>query len=109
MFSRNFFECLQPGISSFLLFRVDITGLQIINVNSDDVDNQFSYKPQQQGPTKRKFYAENSLVQLTGVWKKKAQITVNQPRSQGSLLLVPTEQERRRLGEKTWEQGWLRT
>ena len=44
-------------------------------------------------------------------WKKrkKAQITVNQPRSQGSLLLVPTEQERRRLGEKTWERGWLRT
>ena len=45
-----------------------------------------------------------SLVQLTGVGKKKrkAQITENQPRSQGSLLPVPTEQERRPLGEKTW-------
>ena len=48
MFSRNFFENLQPEISSFLLLRVDITGLQIINVNSDvnvnsdDVDNQVS-------------------------------------------------------------------
>ena len=48
MFSRNFFECLQPEISSFLLLRVDLTGLQIINVNSDvnvnsdDVDNQVS-------------------------------------------------------------------
>ena len=48
MFSRNFFESLQPEISSFLLLRVDITGLQIINVNSevnvnsDDVDNQVS-------------------------------------------------------------------
>ena len=31
VFSRNFFECLQPEISSFLLSRVDITGLQIIN------------------------------------------------------------------------------
>ena len=31
MSSRNFFECLQPEISSFLLSRVDITGLQIIN------------------------------------------------------------------------------
>ena len=52
-----------------------------------------------------------SLVQLTGVGKKKrkAQITVNQPRSQGSLLPVPTKQERRRLGEKTWERGWQRT
>ena len=52
-----------------------------------------------------------SLVQLTGVGKKKrkAQITENQPRSQGSLLPVSTEQERRRLGEKTWERGWLRT
>ena len=29
--SRNFFECLQREISSFLLSRVDITGLQIIN------------------------------------------------------------------------------
>ena len=48
-----------------------------------------------------------SLVQLTGVGKKKgnAQITENQPCSQGSLLPVPTEQERRRLGEKTWERG----
>ena len=26
----------------------------------------------------------------------------NQPRSQGSLLPVPTE----RVGERTWEQGW---
>ena len=52
-----------------------------------------------------------SLVQLTGVGKKKrkAQITENQPCSQGSLLPVPTEQERRLLGEKTWERGWLRT
>ena len=25
--------------------------------------------------------------------------------SKGSLLPVPTEQERRRLGEKTWERG----
>ena len=59
----------------------------------------------------QKLYAENSLVQLTSVRekRKKAQITVNQPRSQGSLLPVPTEQERRRLGEKTWERGWLRT
>ena len=48
-----------------------------------------------------------SLVQLTGVGKKKrkAQITENQLRSQGSLLPVPTEQEIRRLGEKTWERG----
>ena len=38
MFSRNFFENLQPEISSFLLLRVSITGLQIINVNSDGVD-----------------------------------------------------------------------
>ena len=38
MFSRNFFENLQPEISSFLLLRVSITGLQIINVNSDDLD-----------------------------------------------------------------------
>ena len=30
VFSRNFLECLQPEISSFLLFRVDISGLQII-------------------------------------------------------------------------------
>ena len=51
MFSRNFFECLQPEFSSFLLLRVDLTGLQIINVNSNDVDNQVSYKPQQQGAT----------------------------------------------------------
>ena len=29
--SRNLFECLQPEISSFLLSRVDITGLQIKN------------------------------------------------------------------------------
>ena len=62
-------------------------------------------------PHKNWLYAENSLVQLTSVRekRKKAQITVNQPRSQGSLLLVPTERERRRLGEKTWERGWLRT
>ena len=48
-----------------------------------------------------------SLVQLTGVGKKKrkAQITENQLRSEGSLLPVPTEQERQRLGEKTWERG----
>ena len=39
MFSRNFFENLQPEISSFLLLRVSITGLQIINVNSDGVEN----------------------------------------------------------------------
>jgi len=26
-----------------------------------------------------------------------------QPRSQGSLLPVPTEQEKRRVGERTWE------
>ena len=51
MFSRNFFENLQPEINSFLLLRVDITGLQIINVNSDNVDNQVSYKPQQQDAT----------------------------------------------------------
>ena len=31
VFSRNFFECLHPEISSFLLPRADITGLQIIN------------------------------------------------------------------------------
>ena len=32
VFSRNFFECLQPenSSSSFLLFRVDISGLQIM-------------------------------------------------------------------------------
>jgi len=42
MFSRNFFENLQREISSFLLFSVNITGLQIINVNSDDVDIQVS-------------------------------------------------------------------
>ena len=39
--------------------------------------------------------------------REKAQITANQPRSQGSLLLVPTE--RRLLGKKTWGRGWLRT
>ena len=38
MFSRNSFENLQPEISSFLLLRVTFSGLQIINVNSDDVD-----------------------------------------------------------------------
>ena len=45
VFSRNFFECLQPEISSFLLFRVDLTGLQFINVNSDVKTNskQYSY------------------------------------------------------------------
>ena len=30
VFSRNFLDCLQPEISSFLLFRVHISGLQII-------------------------------------------------------------------------------
>ena len=38
MFSRNSFENLQPEISSFLLLRVTFSSLQIINVNSDDVD-----------------------------------------------------------------------
>ena len=38
MFSRNSFENLQPEISSFLLLRVTFSGLQIINVNSDDDD-----------------------------------------------------------------------
>ena len=30
VFSRNFFECLQPEISSFLLFRASIAGLEIV-------------------------------------------------------------------------------
>ena len=30
VFSRNFFECLQPESNSFLLFRVGISGLQIM-------------------------------------------------------------------------------
>ena len=33
VFGRNFFECLQPEISSFLLFRVDISGLQLTNIS----------------------------------------------------------------------------
>ena len=32
---------------------------------------------------------------------------VVQPRSQGSLLSVPTERARERVGERTWERGWL--
>ena len=89
------------------MLRVNITGLQIINVNSDDVDKSSFLETTTTRPHIKKLYAENSLVRLTGVGKKekKAQITANQPRSQGSLLLVPTEQERRRLGEKTWERG----
>ena len=69
--------------------------------------NQVCYRNHDNKAHIKKLYAENSLVQLTGVGKKekKAQITANQPRSQGSLLLVPTEQERRRLGKKTWERG----
>ena len=30
VFSRNFFECLQPKTKSFLLFRMDMSGLQIM-------------------------------------------------------------------------------
>ena len=34
VFTRNVLECLQPEISSFLSFRVDISGLQIIKYYS---------------------------------------------------------------------------
>ena len=35
VFSRNFLLCLQPEISSFLLFRIDISGLQILKYFSN--------------------------------------------------------------------------
>ena len=93
MFSRNSFENLQPEISSFLLLRVSITSLQIINVNSDDV-----HKSSFPGP-------------IDGRWKEKEKgANYWEPTSfPGFSPTVPTEQERRRLGEKTWERGWLRT
>ena len=41
VFSRNFLDCLQPEISSFLLFRVHISGLQIIKYFSNKHELHF--------------------------------------------------------------------
>ena len=51
VFVLNFFECLQPEISSFLLFREDISGVQLVKY--------FSHKHSdlsQVADTQRNFY-----------------------------------------------------
>ena len=51
VFGRKFFECLQPEISSFLFFREDISGVQLITY--------FSHKHghlSQVADTQRNFY-----------------------------------------------------
>ena len=71
-----------------------------------DILRRASRVPMSAGETRtRDEPLRTSAWEATRVPAPRTRDELSQPRSQGSLLPVPTE----RVGERTWERGWWRT